>query len=737
MTNSIIIPRITDNALKDFQVEAVKEATKKLNRRHGVLLHGTTGSGKTAIAITVARMQKRPKDKFTITLVIVPSISGNLPKQWMKEGVRWGIPRDNLFLFHGKERENFNFFIKQQHAETCNQMLFVVTTPETCVTELKKKTTTFCTTHWAYVISDEAHMWRNGTNKMKDHEIVDPDKKRYSLITDKIVKHSSPLKPRPLVILLTATPYKNNYMDYFAYMHWLSPRQPDKKKWTYGRKKDQPNEYKMFLEEKDPLLEKHVVHIKPPKMPLPTVHMVEHGPTNAEYDALILTHINVNKATQVYVKAISAYSTVKNHINYERMQRAQKAWVSALTRAKRQILHPGFKEVALPVLNNEHIDSEVLIISKQKILISDGENTSEIACDFRLTEEENKQQVVNLHGYIKYIEYESRDDSEMPKIKGKVQIESNGEQRYLFPNPFEQLDWKKYKQEWPLENCSRFKATIDLIKQLEGKKIMLVSMYRQPLQLLAEYIYEEIPTVTLLQHYGGRNNSDLIEQFHQASDSETIILMATRSSISEGVDITCCNHMICLDPASTFADDKQMKGRMIRPYAKLFPEYNTYDMTLSSSGDSGFVDNWVLKMQKQKGVEAAQFVSNEDGDELMHDEESSSTTLSISSLQLLTSMLTSLTDDFCNEDDRFESLSKIQAQINQKRKAEQDNDSNKKQKTEHTGISTENNTQNTGEGLTRTERLIQACDAKNKYEYNRNLEIIRCAARAAARRRVH
>ncbi len=729
MKHNIIIPKIQDPALKDFQLEAVKDATQKLNRKHGVLLHGTTGAGKTAIALSIARTRKQ-KDKFTITLVLVPSISGNLPKQWMTESVRWGIPSENTFLFHGKDRDNFSVFIRQ-HEDTSNQMLLCITTPETCVSELKKKSTTFCNMHWTYVISDEAHMWRNGTNKMKE-EIVDPDKKRYSLITNRIIKHTNPNKPYPLVMLLTATPYKNNYMDYFPYMHWLSPRQPDKKKWLNGRKKDQPSEYKLFLQEKDPLLEKHIVHIKPPKMPLPTVHMIEHNPGKAEYDALILTHIKVNKASHVYMKAISAYSTARSSINYERMQAAHVAWVSALTRAKRQTLHPGFKEVALPVLGREHIDSEVLVISKQKIMISDGENAKEIACDFRLTEEENKQKIVNLHGFIRWVEYDERVEVQMPRIKGNVEIES-GNERHLIPNPFEQLDWKKYKQEWPLAECSRFKATIDIIKQLEGKKIMLVSYYKQPLQLLAEYIYDEVPTATLLQHYGGRNNSDLIEQFHEASDSKTTILIATRSSISEGVDVTCCNHMICLDPASNFADDKQMKGRMIRPYARLFSEYNTYDFTLNCSGQSGFVDNWVIEMQKIKGGEAAQFISNEDGDELMHEEESSNSTVQISSLQLLISMLTNLSDDFCNgSDDQFESLTSIQAKENKKRKAEHDNEINKKQKIETTP---EDQAQGISDEQTRTDRLIHACDGKNKYEYNQNLEMIKCAARAAYRRR--
>lgn len=152
--NDYIVPKILQDTLLKFQINAAKIAARHLDKRGGVLIGDVVGFGKTLTATTVAKLFE--ETFFTETLIICPK---NLVEMW--EG-----------YVH-----TYQLRAKVQSISMINDKF------------LEK------TRRYRVVIIDESHNLRNRESK------------RWSLVREYIETNDS------RVILLTATPYNKSYLD--------------------------------------------------------------------------------------------------------------------------------------------------------------------------------------------------------------------------------------------------------------------------------------------------------------------------------------------------------------------------------------------------------------------------------------------------------------------------------------------------------------------------------------------
>ena len=94
--------------LKPFQEKLVKIGIASIKRNQGKILRAPTGSGKTAMAFNI--MEGAETEYLKHCLVLVPSLAGTVPKQWEKEGPKWGVSPNRIFIYHGSRR-NDEFYI--------------------------------------------------------------------------------------------------------------------------------------------------------------------------------------------------------------------------------------------------------------------------------------------------------------------------------------------------------------------------------------------------------------------------------------------------------------------------------------------------------------------------------------------------------------------------------------------------------------------------------------------------
>lgn len=149
-----IIPKILQQTLLPFQMNAVSVAARHLDKRGGVLISDVVGLGKTMTATAVAKLFE--ETFFTETLIICPK---NLESMW------------NDYV-HTYQLRGIVKSISKVDSKFLNN-----------------------TRRYRVVIIDESHNLRNREGK------------RYSIVKEYLDKNESK------VILLTATPYNKSYYD--------------------------------------------------------------------------------------------------------------------------------------------------------------------------------------------------------------------------------------------------------------------------------------------------------------------------------------------------------------------------------------------------------------------------------------------------------------------------------------------------------------------------------------------
>ena len=213
----------TTTKMKDFQEDAVREAVMK--GKKGVILQGDTGSGKTKTSLEIAKRWAECGDtkRRPWTLVVTKSMGGSMLDQWKRETYSAGVPKDATCVFHGSDRDerlrdwwftdvdgdaNAN---ANANADASTSLMVCITTPEIIQNAYKSGPcdSLLFGIPWGVVISDEAHMWRNGSPR-RDSREVDADRRRYAAINCLIQMQN------PKVILVTATLMINNVFDVYS-----------------------------------------------------------------------------------------------------------------------------------------------------------------------------------------------------------------------------------------------------------------------------------------------------------------------------------------------------------------------------------------------------------------------------------------------------------------------------------------------------------------------------------------
>lgn len=602
--------------LKPFQEKLVKIGIASIKRNQGKILRAPTGSGKTAMAFNI--MEGAETEYLKHCLVLVPSLAGTVPKQWEKEGPKWGVSPNRIFIYHGSRRNDEFDEWYSKFDKDMKTLLYIITTSETLAAEYrkeKKQRGLITVIDWSHCISDEMHRWRNGTHRFR-HDDVDETKKIYTAIDLHVARRC-----KPTFLMLSATPFVNHKMDLFPVLRWLTIKRPAelrKKVWLAAFKYEDKQEE--FEQEKNRLLTKYYMDAgKLPFIPSPTIEEIKHEPSDSEITELKFAHSVLAAKTRKFIAAVKGIAcehplpaAIKD------FEDAKLKWTQQLTICRRGILHPGFYEQPQPLFSGKYIDSYVEIVNG-KVYIDTEPHIIDWRMDNKTRNESFKDSDGNamgngkyhnpLKGYLIEVAYPNDDQDpnpeRLPTYKGICKLKSGGNV-YTFPNPVQPINPYKYLKEFDLSELSRFQSVIEIIKELGDQKVMIVASYKQPLQLLTHYVKEIFPDRRVLEHYGGSNNWPIIQAFHKLGEAS--IMLATRSSISEAVSIECCNNMICMDPATSDAQDKQMRGRIIRPLANKFENYYTFDTLL----DGNYIDQWAKECQTMKKVQADLFLCGDD-----------------------------------------------------------------------------------------------------------------------------
>jgi len=165
---NFIIPKILQNDLLPFQMNAVSVAARHLDKRGGVLISDVVGLGKTMTATAVAKLFE--ETFFTETLIICPK---NIVEMW----------EEYVHTYQLRARVQSISMIDGNFLES--------------------------TRRYRVVIIDESHNLRNREGK------------RYSILKEYLEKNESK------VILLTATPYNKSYLDISNQLRLFIPEDKD------------------------------------------------------------------------------------------------------------------------------------------------------------------------------------------------------------------------------------------------------------------------------------------------------------------------------------------------------------------------------------------------------------------------------------------------------------------------------------------------------------------------------
>ena len=598
--------------LHEGQKTAVRQVVQKMNFAN-VLLNAPVGYGKTVMAYKIIEEVTRKNEdpsKVTYILVIVPSLSGSVPKQWKAQSEKWNV-QGEVFIYHGPNR---NFVLDEYLSCSMRRVgnRYVITTIETIEEQFKRDEqhkSSFCRIPWKYVVVDESHKFRNGTNRFKS-DVIDPDKKRIYVLYSLLNR----LKPR--VLLLTATPFVNNTLDLFPQLVLLDTDAREINKNTWLRSRDDVTSNSRFQKEKDYLLQKHLVCAPViSDMPTASVELFPHLPTENEVSHILYHNMSLKKKTRQLVYAMRCLFQVKTPVNEKRCKDAQMRWLAQFTVCRRGLIHPGFFEKASFFLKPSDIGKHIYV-KGPKMKVEHVPVNIDWRFDSAKTRDEHFKDT-NDKSITRGSSFEGKlIEVTEPKQGRSFCTIQNDEKCYIFPNPYEKIDPYKYLKEFDITDLSRFQAVMYLLNVWSVHKVVVTAAYKAPLQLLAVYIKKSQPARTVLEHYGSQpNNWSIIRTFFEPGPH---ILIATVSSISEAISLECANHMICVDPSTSDAQDKQRRGRIVRPLAQHFDAYYTIDTYAKYS-----IEPWLHQMQATKKLDAGVFFCGVDDNEDPDDERDS------------------------------------------------------------------------------------------------------------------
>ena len=324
-------------AVLEEQIEGLQQ---ELNGGKSQLVYGGTGAGKTVVALeTLIRVVRQEDHRCPNVLIVMPSQGQNLPEQWIREAMRQGVPATNI--------------IELSNVKCLGRMRSWMSTPTDCDANgsgpwPRIVITTFHGVHndvraggalsrllrkdfeFHHMIVDECQFYRNGSNRRKAHEDIDPNAKMYTSITKVRAFHE------PRVLVLSATPFYNDRCDVYSLVVLMGLADGKKAAWLRDA------ERKEWKQQKNWFFDNHVVPIHVPE------EVAKHGLLVRQPPTLVsLTKLECELAYATYAKLKALVEWVLRLIGEvpvkeAELEQATKAMLGELVRARRGLLHPVF-----------------------------------------------------------------------------------------------------------------------------------------------------------------------------------------------------------------------------------------------------------------------------------------------------------------------------------------------------------------------------------------------------------
>ena len=150
---------------------------------------------------------------------------------------------------------------------------------------------------------------------------------------------------------------------------------------------------------------------------------------------------------------------------------------------------------------------------------------------------------------------------------------------------------------------SKMRYVIDKIKNVpKGEKIIVFSTFVSALNLLEEGINYEYPKTDMILRIDGdvsaKDRIKILEEFKTNPDKK--ILTMTYSVGCEGLNITCANHIVCMEPWWNYATIAQAEARCHRPgQTKKVHVYSGY---MNDTFEFRMLDMWKDKLNLEKFI---------------------------------------------------------------------------------------------------------------------------------------
>lgn len=312
--------------LKPFQAKAVDEAVD----RKSLLLKGGTGCGKTVTALFIALQSVLPGigTGGKRVLVVSPSMGGSLLHQWAAEASKVGIPPEAVCIFRGEGR--LRRLAEWHNSDVQTPLMLCITTPDTICQEYKLRgpeEAQLFNIHWHIILSDEAHMWRNGSSR-GDLVEVNLDRKRYTAMDCLVEMH------KPKLVLITATPLRNHPMDVYSLVRWLDIPGCTKRAWL------KRNEDTAGWRYQKRLVAEATVSIDMPPPPETLVEILKHELSPEELLLMETHHCALSGQASELLYYAGVYARAPHPANKEKLDIAKVMFQAALTAVRRGAMHP-------------------------------------------------------------------------------------------------------------------------------------------------------------------------------------------------------------------------------------------------------------------------------------------------------------------------------------------------------------------------------------------------------------
>ena len=585
-----------------WQQDAVDEIVHLLHSGRGVLCDGRTGCGKTLIAGLALKEYARKRKGATCAIALVPCLGGTVIKQWREE-LEHRLPEDgsmpvSVFVYRGPRRHkdlaSFAGALASAIRDEVPGLFVVITTPPTLQSEGAQ---TLAQLPLSVGVIDEAHWCGSGSPSTSPVE-VDVTKRRYAALSE---LHA---KVKVAWLMLTATPVRNHATDQYSLARLGG----------WGCRKDNwlPHADESAFAKETAIVQKHTVHVKmPPEMCPPTsIQKREHAMAADEAHACAANWEELQRSTREFLRAISICIQIATPQNLEDKRRKQMAFESTLTRGRRGMLHPYFyadkgsptalhaaakrlESIASKGGAAEEMASAADAFQVQCLEAAEGPLRMSLSAGGKLAEAAEMLQV-------------NPWDRSKQKLFEKA---LNTARRSLGWR-----EWREITRRFPLRECSKMSATVDLLRELRDRKVLVLAFYAEPLDLLECYLKEALPGRPIQVHHGKRDMPAAMDMF-RAADAP-VIMLATRGSVGEGVSIEWTypqgTHAVVtlrLDAARTVAEERQCEGRMKRPLAQPgVDKWFCHDIRIK---DAVTIETWLERVQAIKGQRAKVFAGED------------------------------------------------------------------------------------------------------------------------------